>query len=291
MKHIKIGVVQTPTVFGTKEELFSIIRKQLEIKAVTYDLICLPELFASKVNLVHLDASAEGEEGQVAEFLRSLSVKYSCYVTGGFLEKEDGEYYNAALLFDPQGVCIGKHRKLALNAFEEQFMTPGNHVTVYETDLGRVGMIIGNDLNALHVCGELAAKDVDLMICMTQVPGEYEDIIETVAISRTMDIPCYLVMASTIGTCNISRIEFIGLTALFKNPNLMDDMLCCKPLDFKLAQCTQNEYEILYEEIDMQNFLREKDFALNRIAHNEIKELLYNQKEEIKIECSTGIAK
>jgi len=56
------------------------------------------------------------------------------------------EKYNAQVAFDPTGKVVARHHKFELFASESKSLTPGNDVSVFETPMGKVGLLICADM-------------------------------------------------------------------------------------------------------------------------------------------------
>jgi predicted amidohydrolase len=68
------------------------------------------------------------------------------------LERRDGQCYNAAVLLDRQGQVVGTYDKLhpVASASYDKFekgVTPGRAPKVFDTDFGRIGILICFDIN------------------------------------------------------------------------------------------------------------------------------------------------
>lgn len=272
MGNNKVMLIQTSASFRDKNEMIENIRDVLDKREEKVDLICFPELFSSNINLINLDNIAEKDDGETISFLKEVAKKKKAYIAGGFLEKDDDKYYNSAVLLDRNGNKILKHRKVVPNEFENSYLSSGDTVDVVETEFGKVGLIIGNDLNSLEVSNQLAKKEVDIIIYLTQVPYEYSCVIEEVAISRVMDMPIYMLITSNAGTSNISRINFKGITSILCNAFLNSDSILQDRNKYILNKIDSENVGVLYDTINIDKFKEEKEFSNKIIFHKEISE-------------------
>lgn len=140
---MKVGYIQTSPVFGEKERNFEEIEKLANnLKA---DLIVLPELFAtgyvftSKEETISL---AEDLNGETAQFLIKIAKTTEAVLVGGFIEKDEGNVYNSAIIASSNGV-LGSYRKIHLYNKEKFWFSPGNKpLKVYEVDGVNIGIMI-----------------------------------------------------------------------------------------------------------------------------------------------------
>ena len=99
-------------------------------------------------------------------------------VAGSVPEDEDGKTYNTAYAFDRQGKQIGKHRKMHLfdidvkggqRFMESDTLTPGDQVTVFDTEFGKIGLPICYDFRFPELSRLMVQKGADILI----VPGAF----------------------------------------------------------------------------------------------------------------------
>lgn len=275
MSSINVALFQTPASFVSKEDMLDKVETMiLNNNERKVDLFCFPELFSSNVNLVNLDNTAETENGQTYQRLSKIAKDRKAFIVAGILEKEGCQYYNTALLINDNGEFIGKHRKIALNEFESNYLDKGSEVNTFDTKIGRMGILIGNDLNSLEISNRLAIADVDIIVCLTQAPYEFSCVVENVALARAMDIPTYLLLSSNVGTSNISRLEFKGVTSVLYNNIVDEDLANRKAEDFVISKMDPEQIGILNEIIDIEKYKEHKEYAGNLIMHKEISDTL-----------------
>ena len=96
--------------------------------------------------LAYFRRVAEPIPGPTTTRLTELAARHNMLIQAGLAERAmDGNIiYNSAVLIGPRGV-IGIFRKLH-NQFEWPVFSPGDHLSVFETRLGKIGMFICYDL-------------------------------------------------------------------------------------------------------------------------------------------------
>ncbi len=79
-----------------------------------------------------------------------IARSYGMYIVGGSIylpDGRDGQMHNTAYLFSPAGEVIGQQSKINLGMADKQLCQPGMHgLNVFETDFGRLGILIGQDV-------------------------------------------------------------------------------------------------------------------------------------------------
>ena len=122
------------------EEFAKVIQAKVGADA---DLILLPE-GATVVGTGKKYAEvAETIPGPTTERLGKLAREKDAYLIVGLYERENTVIYNTAVLLDRQGRVAGKYRKVYLPREEMQAgLTPGDSYPTFQTDFGRIGMMI-----------------------------------------------------------------------------------------------------------------------------------------------------
>ena len=72
--------------------------------------------------------------------------------------------YNTAVLLSPEGKLVGKYRKVCLARGEyRKGIAPGQEFPVFDTDIGRIGMMICFDVHMPEVARGLAANGAEII--------------------------------------------------------------------------------------------------------------------------------
>lgn len=110
------------------------------------DLVVLPETLTATGNgLSYLDA-AESIPGPSTVYFGELARRHKLHLVAGIVERNGHLIHNVAVLIGPDGQLIGRYRKVTLPRTEiEAGIAPGNEYPVFETSLGRIGMMICYD--------------------------------------------------------------------------------------------------------------------------------------------------
>lgn len=107
------------------------------------DIVCLGEEILVEGNSRSYTSAAEPIPGPSTERLGEKARQYGMYIVAGLTEREGRVDYNSAVLIDRHGKVAGKYRKVYLPREEvEGGLTPGNSCPVFDTDFGRIGMMI-----------------------------------------------------------------------------------------------------------------------------------------------------
>ena len=111
------------------------------------------------------DAKAETIPGPSTDVMSALARGYNTYVAFGMLEREGRLLYNSAVLLDRSGAIVGKYRKLQLPTVEvASGITPGSTMPVFETDFGRVALLICQDTAFPEPARDAAIRGAELLL-------------------------------------------------------------------------------------------------------------------------------
>ena len=156
--HYQPHAGKTPA--AKREQFAPLIAKAAEQKA---DLVVLPEtLTYYQTGLSYADC-AESIPGPSTDYFAQLAKKHDLYIVAGLLERERHLIYNVAVLIGPEGV-VGKYRKVCLPRSEiDGGIQPGSEYPVFETRLGKVGMMVCYDGFFPEVARELTNRGAEVI--------------------------------------------------------------------------------------------------------------------------------
>ncbi len=129
------------------------------------DIVCLPE-GVTLVGTTHNYISAsETVPGPTTEYLGEIARKHNLYIVAGILEKNGDTVFNTAVLIDRKGNFAGKYRKVSLPQEEiDGGITPGNSFPVFDTDFGKIGIMICWDVTFPEPAKALAQKGAEIIL-------------------------------------------------------------------------------------------------------------------------------
>ena len=180
MNNMKIGQIQMK-VHPDKEKNITEVEKYLKkMEGENPDVVVLPEMFNCPYDKSLFEEYSEKEGGDTWKSLSSLAKKYSIYLFAGSIPEkvETGEVYNTSYVFDRNGKQIGKHRKVHLfdidieggqTFIESETLTPGNDLTLVDTEFGKIGLMICYDIRFPEWSRLMALRGAEVII----VPGAF----------------------------------------------------------------------------------------------------------------------
>jgi predicted amidohydrolase len=126
------------------------------------DLLLFPEMVSQR----GAEDAPRGEE--VMDLMAKLAVQHKIYVGGSVyvVDKTDGKIYNRGVLYDRAGQLAGVYDKIHPYSPEstDSGLTSGLKTAIFETDFGKVGMIICYDSWFTDVTQLFALKGAEVIL-------------------------------------------------------------------------------------------------------------------------------
>lgn len=175
-----------------------------------------------------LEASIKGIQPLVEPWLalcEGIARRWGIYLQPGTLPvlDDDGRYRNRAWLFGPQGV-IGRQDKLMMTRFEREqwHISAGQGLQVFDTALGKLGILICYDNEFPLLARTLAEQGVDLILapsCTDTEAGYHR--VRIGAQARALENQIAVLQSPTVGVAPWSPAldENIGRAGLFVPPD------------------------------------------------------------------------
>lgn len=226
------------------------------------DFVLFPEFFnaplMAKYN--HLSESEAirklaGYTSAIVEELAKLSVSYNINIITGSMPEIVGEsLYNVGYL------C---HRNGKVDRFEKLHVTPnesrvwgmkgGTHLQSYETDSGRIGILICYDVEFPEVCRLLAEEGMEILFVpfLTDTQNGYSRV-RHCSQARAIENECFVAIAGSVGNLpNVHNMDIQYARSMVFTP--------CDfpfPTDGIKSEATPNTEMIVISDVDL-SLLRE----------------------------------
>ena len=206
-ERVNVALAQISCKRGNKAEN---IRKMentvMKAKQQGSELVIFPELSLTGYTLRdQIYEMAETIPGDSTTILEKLAEKAQTYIVFGMpelSEKTQATIYNTAVLVGPEGF-IGKYRKMYLpthSVFEERrYFRPGYQVGVFETELGKIGLIICYDIFFPEVSRLTRLEGAQLIICISASPATRRAFFETLTAARAIENTTFLAYVNLVG--------------------------------------------------------------------------------------------
>jgi predicted amidohydrolase len=151
--------------------------------------------------------------GALTEPLQAVARDLGVYLCFGTYERgpQPGVVYNSAVLMGRSGTVLGVYRKthpfVSEHVATGGWVTPGDTVSVVETSLGKIGMIICFDGDYPELCRIQAVQGAEV-ICRPSALLRSADIWELTSRARAYDNHVYIVGANATGADAAGMLYF-----------------------------------------------------------------------------------
>jgi predicted amidohydrolase len=115
---------------------------------------------------------AESAAGRTVQALSNFAVRLQRHVVGSHIERDGDELFHSGVLIGPQGKMIGTYRQSHLDP-DMTWATPGDDLPVFDTEIGRMAILLCEDVRFPEASGVLAVRRADLIAVPTSWDGRY----------------------------------------------------------------------------------------------------------------------
>jgi predicted amidohydrolase len=161
---VRIGTVSLHP-RNNPDNLGAYIRALDEVAKERPDIVCLGEEILNEGNSKSYISTAEPIPGPSTRRLGESARRHGMYLVAGLIERDGRGAYNTSVLIDRRGNVAGKYRKVYLPREEiEGGLTPGSTCPVFETDFGRIGIMVCWDAEYTDAARALAEQGAEMVL-------------------------------------------------------------------------------------------------------------------------------
>jgi predicted amidohydrolase len=203
----KIALAQITCKPGDKTgNLRKIERTAKKAKQQGADLVVFPEMaLTGYVIRDQIFDLAEEVPGPSTRLVERIAEETDIHIIFGMPELSahtQATFHNTAVLVSPKGY-VGKYRKMFLpthSVFEEKrYFRPGYEPAVFDTDIGRIGLIICYDLYFPEVARLTRLEGAQLIVCISASPAVRRVFFEILTNARAIENTTYLAFVNLAG--------------------------------------------------------------------------------------------
>jgi predicted amidohydrolase len=216
-------------------------------------LICFPELattgYRGDLLTTRLWDLSEKRDGETSQLFTELANKLDITIVSGFIERGEylGQIYNSVGVWVPDSSEIsGVFRKVHAFGMEKQWFTRGDSYPVFDTPIGKIGIMICYDMGFPEVARILTLGGAELLLAPSAWCAQDEDVWDINTACRALENGTHLVA--------VNRWGQEGDLPLFGGSKLIG------PRGQTLAQASTSGEELLLCEVD---FLAQAHTRLN----------------------------
>lgn len=205
------------------------------------ELICLPELFSTGYNLSligkDLAQMIEPLEGPTVTLLRQTARENGVMIMAPLgLQLGEGQPYNSAVLIGADGEITGVYSKCHLFEQERDHFQPGQELPVFDTPLGKIGIMICFDAGFPETARILKLKGAEIILCPSAWRIQDKRMWDLNMPQRALENSCYVAAINRFG--HEDTLYMGGFS------------MACGPEGDIIAYQTEEKEAILYCELD-----------------------------------------
>jgi len=198
---MKVSIIQMNVTANKRKNLDHAQELVSQAAASGADVVILPEMFVCPYQDQAFLENAEPAGERIWWALSDMARENEVYLVGGtFPEREGERLYNTCFVFDRTGEQIARHRKAHLfdvdveggqHFKESDTFTPGNAITVFDTEFGRMGLCVCFDMRFPELSRIMALEGAKVVFVpaafnMTTGPLHWETMFRSRAIDNQL---------------------------------------------------------------------------------------------------------
>jgi beta-ureidopropionase len=252
MRKVRAALIQAQANMGKQEAIDKHIKMIADAAGQGAQVVGLQEIFHGPYFCAEQDpkwyATAEPEDGPTVSRMREVAREHGVVlIVPWYEEAQPGVYYNTACVIERDGSVLGKYRKTHIPQvgpcfWEKFYFKPGNlGYPVWDTSVGRIGMIICYDRHFPEVARELGLKGAELV---------FNPSATVESLSRylwELEQPAHAV-ANGFWVAASNRV---GVEAPLNPNKFYGSSYFCSPRGKIVAQASDSEDEVLVADIDL----------------------------------------
>ena len=222
------------------------------------DFCVLPEFFSAPLMGLELDMGSldairflSGFTAEIATALSDMAVSYNINIIAGSMPLVDeGEVYNVAYLCRRDGT-VEEQRKIHITPSERRDwgIEGGNNLQVFETDAGRIGILICYDVEFPELSRILAEEGMEILFVpfWTDTKNGYLRV-RHCAQARAIENECYVAIAGSVG--NLPRVDNVDIQYAQSAVFTPSDFYF--PHDGIISEAVPNTEMLVFADVDLE---------------------------------------
>ncbi|MET4637283.1 carbon-nitrogen hydrolase family protein [Mycetocola sp. 2940] len=123
-----------------------------------------PELFIHRPGEIEADPGAAAElSAQALDLLTAAAGEHGVWIVVNLVERDRDRYFSTAYLLSDSGDIHSTYRKAHLNESERLWATAGDDLVVADTPIGRIGLMIGDEIWLPEVARILTLRGAEVI--------------------------------------------------------------------------------------------------------------------------------
>jgi omega-amidase len=164
-------------------------------------VVVMPELWDMGYQLDKAKEFASSLSGGLFSQVSALSTQHKVFIIGSMMEKRGLGVSNTAAIFSPNRGVMGAYRKIHLFPMmqEDQWLTPGEAVSVFDLPWGTTGIAICYDLRFPELFRRYATDGAKIVFVPAQWPKARIEHFRNLIRARAIENQMYIVAVNRVG--------------------------------------------------------------------------------------------
>ena len=166
----------------------------------TVSLLVFPELTLTGFTM-RSKRFAETIEGESVNYFASLALKHNSHIFAGFIEEDQGQYFNTLIHLDSSGQMITRYRKIHpfSHTGENRHFSPGEKPVITSIDGIKFGLSICYDLRFPELYRLYAKERVEVIVDSANWPQDRIEHWYALLKARAIENQAYVVGVNRVG--------------------------------------------------------------------------------------------
>lgn len=211
---LNITLVQPDMVWEDKEANLANYAKIIEQIQEKKEVVILPEMFSTGFSM-RPEAFAETMDGPSVQWMKDMSKKHRCILTGSLIIEEDGKYYNRLIWMQPDGK-YGQYNKRHLFAYadEDKHYSAGDKRLIAQVKGFRICLMVCYDLRFPVWARNTNGGEYDVLVYVANWPERRSLAWKTLLQARAIENISYVVGVNRVGKDG-KDISYSGDSSVF----------------------------------------------------------------------------
>ena len=199
---MRVSIFQMESVRGQSDVNIAKVEAAMKIlKSCGSDVLVLPEFWATGYDLQNAGHYATDITEGIFASVSQMAKEYGIAIVGSNPSQKDGKIYNTAVFFGQSGEILARYDKIHLFTLmeEEKILDSGSDIAVFDTEWGRIGLMICYDLRFPELMRRLVLEGVEVIFIPSYWPEPRLEAWRALLKARAMENQVFVV------GCNRSR--------------------------------------------------------------------------------------
>ena len=211
---------------------------------------------------------------KIRDRFRELAITYNINIITGsmpYIKADGGGLYNVGFLCRRNGM-VDMYEKIHVTPDEEKYwgLSKGNHIQTFDTDCGRIGVLICYDVEFPELSRIMADEGMQILFVpfMTDTQNAYNRV-RLCAQARAIENECYVAIAGSVG--NLPRVQ--NMDVQYAQSAVFTPCDFAFPYDGRRAEATPNTEMILISDVDLSQLSELHTYGSTRNLQDRRKDL------------------